>query len=659
MDGLVVAAMSMHAKYLQASPSKPASLMPSNPDPVITMQNMLQAGQNWSRGFADWLQLLQQQASAGSSIPKNLAATHRTAGQAKSAAGPKVQTKVKTAGAQTVKPATSRQALKPEPETAAIQQLQQEFTRRHLELWQAQMQRGQPAAKSPATSSAATEPLAALARQAASDRRFASAAWAESPIFDYFRQSYLLNGEYLSRLVEQLPVTDAQARERLRFMARQYTDAMSPSNFAATNPEFVKTALATQGASIQSGIQNLLADVDKGRISMTDEAAFEVGRNLATTAGAVVFENELMQLIQYAPAGNKVYARPLVIVPPCINKYYILDLQSENSLVRYAVEQGHNVFMISWCNPQDEQSHLRWDDYVESGVLQALAVAADIAKVDQVHALGFCVGGTLLTTTLAVAQARGEQPVAALTLLTTLLDFSEPGELGLFIDPVSVAAREASVGQGGLMKGSELAAVFSSLRANDLIWQYVVANYLQGKKPAAFDLLYWNSDSTNLPGPFAAWYLRNLYLENRLCQAGKLKVCNAALDLHQLDCPVFIFACREDHIVPWQAAYRSRALLGKKTSQTTFILGASGHIAGVINPPSKNKRSYWQGSSVSKNPQDWLDKAQEQRGSWWPAWMDWLKQQDDRQIKARKTLGNANYHPIEPAPGRYVHVKAS
>ena len=516
-----------------------------------------------------------------------------------------------------------------------------------MALWQAQLQRS-------ADGSAAGQ--APLIRPEPGDRRFSAADWTNSPLHDHLRQSYLLNAEYTRRLVELLPTTDDKARARLRFMARQYIDALAPSNFAATNPEFIQTALETQGESINAGIRNLLGDIEKGRISLSDESAFEVGRNLAITPGAVVFENELLQLIQYAPLTEQVGSCPLLIVPPCINKYYILDLQPENSFVRHVVAQGHTVFMISWRNPGLEQGHLCWDDYVEQGVLRALAVVAELCKVKQVNALGFCVGGTLLSTALAVARARGENPVAALTLLTTLLDFAEAGELSLFIDPVSVAAREKSIGKGGLMKGSELAAVFSSLRANDLIWPYVVSNYLKGSTPPAFDLLYWNADSTNLPGPFAAWYLRNMYLENNLCVANRLTVCGEQVDLRKLDMPTFLYASREDHIVPWQSAYRARSLLG---GRTTFVMGASGHIAGVINPPAKNRRSYWTSEYSGKNAQLWLDKATEQRGSWWPAWLDWLQNHAGKPRRARRQLGSVAYPALAAAPGCYVREKAS
>ncbi len=528
-------------------------------------------------------------------------------------------------------------------EADALKALQQEWMARHAELWQAML--GKPAG----------QPGPQVAAPAPGDKRFDHPAWAESPIYDYLRQAYLINADYMKRMAEAAPVADGQAKDRMRFMTRQVVDAMAPSNFLATNPEFVKTAMETQGQSIQKGIQNLLDDLQKGRISMTDDSAFEVGRNLAITPGAVVFENELMQLIQYSPTTDKVAARPFLMVPPCINKYYILDLQPENSVVRYAVEQGNTVFLISWRNVQADLGHLTWDDYIDKGALTAIKVVQEICQVDQINALGFCVGGTILGSALSVAALRGENPVASLTLLTTLLDFADSGEIGCLVDETAVQAREATIGKGGLLKGSELASVFSSLRANDLIWQYVVGNYLKGNKPPAFDLLYWNADATNLPGPFLAWYLRNMYLENNLRVPGKLQMCGVKADLGRVDMPAFVYGSREDHIVPWKSAYLSRGLLG---GETTFVLGASGHIAGVINPPAKNKRSHWINASTTANADEWFDTATEIKGSWWPVWAEWLKRHAGGEVAARGRLGSKAYAPGEPAPGRYVKEKA-
>jgi polyhydroxyalkanoate synthase subunit PhaC len=521
-----------------------------------------------------------------------------------------------------------------------IAAVQQETLTRHAQLWQSQLQR-KPG-----------ELVPSIIEAARGDQRFSAPEWAESPIYDYLRQAYLINADYLQRVADLVPVADEMARKRLKFATRQYVDAMAPSNFAATNPEFIRHALDTKGESITRGIQNLLADLNKGRISMSDESAFEVGKNLAITPGAVIFENEVMQLLQYTPTTAKVAERPFVIVPPCINRYYILDLQPENSFVRYVVEQGHTVFLVSWRNPQEAEGELRWDDFVAQPLI-ACKIAAEIAKVDQVNALGFCIGGTLLASALAVARTHGENPVHSLTLLTAPLDFEDAGELGCFIDQQSVSAREASIGKGGLMRGQELASAFASLRANDLIWNYVVGNYLKGHTPPAFDLLYWNADSTNLPGPFAAWYLRNLYLENKLRNPGALTMLDTPVDLGKADMPTFIYASREDHIVPWKSAYLSRQLIGGKN---TFVLGASGHIAGVINPPHKNKRSHWrlQKDSPKLDAEAWQASATEHPGSWWPVWAEWLAQFGGKQVAARKKLGSAKYKQIEAAPGRYV-----
>ena len=528
-------------------------------------------------------------------------------------------------------------------QTGALLALQQEWRERHANLWQAMLRRGKG------------EASPAIARPEPGDRRFDHPAWAESPVYDYLRQAYLLNAQYLKKMAEAAPVEDALARKRLQFSTRQIVDALAPSNFAATNPEFIRKAIETNGESIRLGLQNLLGDLDKGRISMTDDSAFEVGRNLAITPGAVVFENELFQLLQYAPLTDTVAKRPFLMVPPCINKYYILDLQPENSFVRYAVAQGQTVFLVSWRNPKADLGHLTWDDYLERGPLTAIKVVREICGSEQINALGFCVGGTILSAALAVARARGENPVASLTLLTTLLDFTDTGEIGCFVDEQSVAARESTIGKGGLLTARELSSTFSALRANDLIWQYVVGNYLKGNQPAPFDLLYWNSDSTNLPGPFAAWYLRNLYLENSLRVPGKLAMCGVKADLGKVDMPAFILATREDHIVPWQSSYLGRKHLG---GPSTFVLGASGHIAGVINPAAKNKRSHWVNASGSADPEEWLAGASEETGSWWPRWADWLGQFADGEVPARGRLGSRKYPPGEPAPGRYVKEKA-
>ncbi|MCB1960792.1 MAG: class I poly(R)-hydroxyalkanoic acid synthase [Rhodocyclaceae bacterium] len=531
----------------------------------------------------------------------------------------------------------------PVPEADALIKLQQQYFQTHAKLWSQMLQ------------TEAGETAEPVVRAQKGDRRFSGEAWSESPFYDYLRQAYLLNADYLEQMADVLPIEDGRNKARLQYLTRQYIDAMAPSNFAATNPEFVKAALETKGQSITDGIQNLLGDLEKGRISMTDDDAFEVGRNLAITPGSVIYENELMQLIQYSPLTDKVAQTPLLIVPPCINKFYIMDLQAHNSLVRFIVEQGITVFLVSWKNATQAQANATWDDYLEKGPLTALEIVRAVTKVAKPNVLGFCVGGTILTSALAVLRARGEDPVESLTLMTTLLDFADSGELGCLIDETSVAAREATIGKGGLLPGRELANVFSSLRANDLIWQYVVGNYLKGGKPQAFDLLYWNSDSTNLPGPFLAWYLRNMYLENNLRVPGKLKMLGEKIDLGKVDVPAYLLATREDHIVPWESAYLVRKLLG---GETRFVLGASGHIAGAINPASKNRRSYWVGESECAAAEEWLESAEEKPGSWWVDWMAWLKPRSGKEVAARGRLGSTKFEPIEPAPGRYVKEKA-
>ncbi|WP_297746016.1 class I poly(R)-hydroxyalkanoic acid synthase [Hydrogenophaga sp.] len=489
------------------------------------------------------------------------------------------------------------------------------------------------------------------------DRRFASEAWAGNPVAAFAAASYLLNARTLMAMADAVQ-GDAKTRSRVRFAVQQWIDASAPSNFLAFNAEAQKKAIETQGESIAKGVANLLHDMKQGHVSMTDESVFEVGRNVATTEGAVVFENELFQLIEYKPLTAKVYERPFLLVPPCINKFYILDLQPENSLIRYCVEQGHRTFVVSWRNPDESLAKKTWDDYIEHAIIKAIGVTREISGSATINALGFCVGGTMLGTALAVLAARGEEPVSSATFLTTLLDFTDTGILDVFIDENFVKYREMQFSEGGLMPGRDLATTFSFLRPNDLVWNYVVGNYLKGETPPPFDLLYWNSDSTNLPGPYYAWYLRQMYLENNLVKPGKVKVCGQKVDFRQVKLPVYIYGSREDHIVPIGGAYASTQLFpGKKR----FVMGASGHIAGVINPASKNKRSHWIGPA-GKFPakvDDWIASATEHPGSWWTDWAAWLKPHAGKQIAAPKTYGKGKtYTAIEPAPGRYVKAKA-
>ncbi|MBC7916545.1 MAG: class I poly(R)-hydroxyalkanoic acid synthase [Rhodoferax sp.] len=490
----------------------------------------------------------------------------------------------------------------------------------------------------------------------AGDRRFSNAAWSDNPVAAYSAAVYLLNARTLMGLADAVEA-DAKTRSRIRFAVEQWVAATAPSNFMAFNAEAQKMAIETKGESIAKGVKNLMHDLQQGHVSMTDESLFEVGKNVATSEGAVVFENELLQLIEYKPLTTKVYEKPFLLVPPCINKFYILDLQPDNSLVRYAVSQGHRTFVVSWRNPDASLANKTWDDYIEGAVIKAISVVQEITGAPTINALGFCVGGTMLGTALAVLAARGEKPVASATLLTTFLDFSDTGILDLFIDEAFVKYREQELGKGGLMKGQDLASTFSFLRPNDLVWNYVVGNYLKGETPPPFDLLYWNSDSTNLPGPYYAWYLRNTYFENNLVKPGKVTVCGEKLDLRKVDIPVYIYGSREDHIVPIGGAYASTQVLpGKKR----FVQGASGHIAGVINPPAKNKRSHWirADGKLPKTHAEWLAGAKEHPGSWWTDWSTWLKSHAGKQIAAPKTYGKGKYKATMPAPGSYVKVKA-
>ena len=494
------------------------------------------------------------------------------------------------------------------------------------------------------------------------DRRFASAQWQGNPMASFSAASYLLNAEFLTSMADAVEAAPRE-QQKIRFAVQQLVDAMSPANFLATNPEAQQQLIETKGESLTKGMANMLGDMQKGRISLSDESAFEVGRNVATSPGQVVFENALFQLIQYTPVTRTVRQVPLLMVPPCINKFYILDLQPENSLVRYAVEQGNTVFLVSWRNPDQDMGGVTWDDYVETGAIKAIEVTRAIAGADKVNAFGFCVGGTIISTALSVLAAKGEQPAASLTLLTTLLDFEATGVLEVFIDETQVAMREKALGKGGLMPGRDLATTFSALRPNDLVWNYVQSNYLKGKEPPPFDLLYWNSDSTNLPGPMFCWYLRNTYLENSLKEAGKLTVAGHKVDLGAIDAPVFIYGSKEDHIVPWPAAYASMHLLNpKKQRANRFVLGASGHIAGVINPASKGKRHYWTNDAKKGTKavaaDAWIEGATEHRGSWWGEWAGFLAEHGGKEIKAPAKLGNTTFMPVEPAPGRYVKVRA-
>ena len=490
------------------------------------------------------------------------------------------------------------------------------------------------------------------------DRRFKDDAWKESEVFDFIKQSYLLSARYVQDVVGHVDGLDARTAQKVDFYSRQFIDAMSPSNFLLTNPEVLRKTAETGGENLLRGLNNLLSDLERGRgklsIKMTDTDAFKMGENIAISDGQVVFENELMQLIQYAPTTETVLKRPLLIAPPWINKFYILDLRPKNSLVRWAVSQGHTVFMISWVNPDATLSDKRFEDYMTEGYLAALNAIEQATGEREVNAVGYCLGGTLLASTLAYMAAKDDDRIKSATFFVTMTDFGEAGELGVFIDEEQIKAMEEKMDKRGFLEGSEMSTTFNMLRANDLIWSFVVSNYLLGNEPFPFDLLYWNSDSTRMPAAMHSFYLRHMYQQNLLCQPGGITLDHEPIDLSRVKVPAYFLSTREDHIAPWRSTYRGTQLLG---GDNRFVLAASGHIAGVVNPPEGGKYSYWTNTALPATPETWLEGATEMSGSWWPDWQRWVTALDNEQVPAR-VPGDGRLVPIEKAPGRYVAVKA-
>ncbi len=495
--------------------------------------------------------------------------------------------------------------------------------------------------------------LNASAPDAKPDRRFASPHW-NTPYFAALKAQYEAWSDFLVSAVGEAKLPERE-RKRAEFFVKQHLDAIAPTNSLLGNPSAIAEAIATQGESVKQGLALWQGDAQAQRISMTDFAAFEVGKNVAVTPGAVVFRNELFELIQYAPTTKKVFTRPLLIVPPCINKFYILDLTPENSFVKHALDAGHTVFIVSWRNVPEEMGKLTWEDYLQAGALTAIETVKAVTGEKTINALGFCVGGTILSCALAILAARGDKSVASATLLTTLLDFGDPGEIQAYISEAFLNMREAELLAGGRLKGRELADAFASLRANELIWFFVINNYLLGKKPRPFDLLFWNSDSTNLPGPFYVYYLREFYLRNQLRVAGALTMLGEKIDLANVAMPKFVVATREDHIVPWTSGFVSAQLFG---GETQFVRGGSGHIAGIVNPPAKKQRQYWSAPLQRKQTSEaWLTTAKEVEGSWWPAWAQWLAQHGGK-LGAAREVGSKKYPALGAAPGTYVLEKA-
>ncbi len=489
------------------------------------------------------------------------------------------------------------------------------------------------------------------------DRRFKDALWDENYVFDFIKQSYLLSARWLQGTVREVEGLDDKTARKVDFYTRQFVDAMAPSNFAMTNPEVLRETLETGGENLVKGLSNLLGDLERGKgklqIRMTDMAAFKVGENIAVTPGSVVFQNDLMQLLQYKPTTEDVVKAPLLIVPPWINKFYILDLREKNSFIKWAVAQGHTVFVISWVNPDSELADATFADYMTKGPLAALDAIEAATGERLVNIIGYCLGGTLTASTLAYMAVKNDKRIASATFFTTMVDFEEAGELSVFIDEEQLAALEEKMHERGYLEGSDMATTFNMLRANDLIWSFVVNNYLMGKEPFPFDLLYWNADSTRMPATMHSFYLRQMYQENRLSR-GKVKLLGTKIDLTKIDMPVFILSTREDHIAPWKSTYAATQLYA---GPTTFCLAASGHIAGVVNPPAAGKYCHWVNDKLPRKPEQWLETATQKPGSWWPLWDEWAKGHGGGMVPAR-TPGDSKLAVIEAAPGSYVKVKA-
>ncbi|MBI2296201.1 MAG: class I poly(R)-hydroxyalkanoic acid synthase [Betaproteobacteria bacterium] len=490
------------------------------------------------------------------------------------------------------------------------------------------------------------------------DRRFKHEDWRGNFLYDYIKQSYLIAAKHLHQAVGGIEGLDEQTGKKVDFYTRQYIDALSPTNFLLTNPEVLRETVATGGQNLVKGLNNLLEDLTRGdggqvRLRMTDENAFKLGVNLAVTPGKVVYQNDLMQLIQYAPATQQVYRRPLLIVPPWINKYYILDLRDNNSFIKWAVDQGLTVFVVSWVNPDERLAHKRFEDYLTEGALTALEAIEKSTREREVNVIGYCLGGTLLACALGYTAAKGDRRVASATFFVSMIDFAEAGELEVFIDEKQVAALEKRMRERGYLEGSEMATTFNMLRANDLIWTFVVNNYLLGRDPFPFDLLYWNSDSTRMPAAMHSFYLRNMYLKNLLTKPAAIKLHNVPIDLSRVEVPAYFISTLEDHIAPWRSTYAGARLLG---GPVRFVLGGSGHVAGVINPPAANKYGYWTNDKLPADPQQWLRGATRHAGSWWTDWKNWIAEHGGGMVAAR-IPGRGELQALEDAPGSYVRMR--
>ncbi len=519
-----------------------------------------------------------------------------------------------------------------------------DFWQRHMSLWQASLKKF------------SGEEVAPAIEPQKGDRRFRDEDWQENPVFDFIKQSYLLTADWAHDVVDHSTGIDKHTRQKADFYTTQIANALSPSNFIFTNPEVLRKTRETNGANLVAGIDNLAEDIERGKgkvaISQTDMDAFEVGKNVAVTPGKVIYQNSLMQLIQYAPSTEKVYKKPLLIIPPWINKFYILDLNEEKSFVKWCVDQGHTVFIISWINPGADLADKGFDDYMDEGILAALDTIEATTGVSEINAIGYCVGGTLLSMTLAYMAATNDNRITAATLFTTQIDFEMAGELLVFVDEEQISEIEQQMAEKGVFEGRKMANAFNLLRSNDLIWSYVINNYLLGKDPFPFDLLFWNSDSTSMPAAVHSSYLRNCYLDNNLA-TGNMSLKGVKLDFSKIKIPIYNLATREDHIAPAKSVYKGSKLFGGPVKN---VLAASGHIAGVVNPPAKQKYQYWTTTARPATLDKWLEKAQSHPGSWWPDWQKWMSRKSGPKVDARTPGGPLGV--IEDAPGSYVKKKA-
>src|SRR4051812_11391088 len=493
-----------------------------------------------------------------------------------------------------------------------------------------------------------------VAEPAKGDSRFKDADWSGNFLFDYLKQSYLIASRHIQHAVSEVQGLPEESEKKVAFFTRQFVDALSPSNFAFTNPQVLRETLNSGGENLVRGLNNLLSDIEKGggelRISMTDEKAFTLGKNVATTPGKVVFQNDLMQLIQYTPTTAQAYKRPLVIIPPWINKYYILDLRDKNSFIRWAVEQGHTVFVVSWVNPDERLAQKGFDDYMHEGAIAAFDAIEKATGERDLNVIGYCLGGTLLGGTLGYLAAKHDERVKSATFFVSLLDFSQPGELGVFIDEEQVASLEKKMNQRGYLEGSEMAGTFNLLRANDLVWSFVVNNYLLGKDPFPFDLLYWNADSTRMPARMHSFYLRNMYIKNLMGVPGGMTLKGVPIDLSQVKLPSYFISTVEDHIAPWKTTYKGAKYLG---GDVRFVLGGSGHIAGIVNPPAAKKYHFWTNDSLPATADEWFASATQQPGSWWDDWQRWIDERNGGEKVPARIPANA----IEDAPGSYATLR--